>query len=71
MAAKNKKESDTYRTNPTAFYNPTTGLQELDETTWTEWGAQPLVWQDEANLSVENLGTAGLFTKNGTITGPA
>jgi hypothetical protein len=61
---------ETYLTNPTDFYHPTNGLQELDETGWTEWGSQPLVWQGEADLSVENLGSIGLFTKNGTITGP-
>lgn len=35
---------DVYLTNPTDFYHPTNGLQELDEVTWTEWGTQPAIW---------------------------
>lgn len=61
---------DSYRTNYGDF---STGAapKQLDTSGWTEWGSQPLVFQDECNLSVQNLGSAGLFTKNGTITGPA
>ena len=42
---------DAYLTNPTDFYHPTNGLQELDEATWTEWGAQPLFWNDEGTMT--------------------
>jgi hypothetical protein len=38
----------------------------LDETTWTEWGAQPLFWHEAAHMT-ENKGSAGAMTKNGTI----
>ena len=60
---------DAYLTNPTDFG---TGAvpEELDEVTWTEWGAQPLYWQDEGTMTA-NLGSAGNMTANGTITGPA
>jgi hypothetical protein len=39
----------------------------LDETTWAEWGAQPLFWHEAGKMD-ENLGSAGAMTKNGTIT---
>lgn len=61
---------DAYLTNPTDFYNPFTGLQELDETTWTEWGAQPLFWNKFGQMT-DNKGSAGNMTANGTITGPS
>ena len=58
---------DAYLTNPTDFYHPTNGLQELDETTWTEWGAQPAFW-NQYGLMTDNKGSAGNLTENGTIT---
>lgn len=36
------------------------------ETTWTEWGAQPLFWNEHGDME-NNLGSAGAMTKNGTI----
>jgi len=60
----------TYLTNPTDFYHPTNGLQELDEATWTEWGSQPLFWNQYGTMT-DNKGSAGNMTANGTITGPA
>jgi len=38
----------------------------LDESTWTEWGAQPVLWNEHCDM-VNNLGSAGAMTKNGTI----
>jgi len=61
---------DAYLTNPTDFYHPTNGLQELDESGWTEWGAQPLFWNQYGTMS-DNKGSGGNMTANGTITGPA
>ena len=40
--------------------------KELDESGWTEWGAQPLFWH-ESGLMTENKGSAGAMTANGTI----
>lgn len=62
--------SETYRTNPTDFYHPTNGLQELDESGWTEWGAQPLYWNQFGTMD-DNKGSAGNMTENGTIPGPS
>jgi hypothetical protein len=60
---------DSYQSTPTDFFNGATP-KELDEVTWTEWGAQPLFFHDEGTLSA-NAGSAGNATVNGTITGPA
>lgn len=58
----------TYLTNPTDFYHPVNGLQEIDETTWPQWGGtQPLFWNQNGNLE-DNKGSAGNMTGNGTIT---
>lgn len=62
--------SNTYLTNTQDFYHATNGLQELDESGWTEWGAQPLFWHAEGTMTA-NAGSAGNMTANGTITGPA
>lgn len=62
--------SGTYLTNPTDFYHPTNGLQELDETGWTEWGSQPLFWNQYGTMTT-NAGSKGNMTKIGTINGPA
>lgn len=56
--------------NPTDFHDPSNGLQELDESGWTEWGAQPLFWNQYGTMSA-NVGSAGNMTANGTITGPS
>ena len=60
---------DSYLTNPTDFYHPTNGLQEIDESGWTEWGSQPLFWNQYGTMN-DNKGSAGNMTANGTITGP-
>lgn len=58
-------------TNPTDFYHPANGLQELDETTWTEWGgSSPQFWNQYGTMT-DNKGSSGNMTANGTITGPA
>ena len=44
--------------------------KELDEVTWTEWGAQPEFWNTFGTMT-DNKGSGGNMTKNGTITGPA
>lgn len=38
----------------------------LDESSWTEWGAQPLFWNEHGQMD-NNLGSAGNMTRNGTI----
>ena len=63
-------QHDVYLTNPTDFYHPTNGLQEIDESGWTEWGSQPLYWNQYGKMD-DNKGSAGNMTANGTITGPA
>ena len=57
---------DAYLTNPTDFYNPVTGLQELDESSWTEWGAQPLFWNKSGTMTA-NTGSGGSMTENGSM----
>lgn len=61
---------EAYLTNPTDFYHPTNGLQELDESGWTEWGAQPLFWNQYGQMT-DNKGSAGNMVGNGSISGPA
>ena len=39
----------------------------LDESSWTEWGAQPLFWNEHGDM-LDNKGSAGNMTRNGTIT---
>jgi len=57
---------DAYLTNWSDFMQADGSPKALDESTWTEWGAQPLFW-NEAGDMVNNLGSAGAMTKNGTI----
>jgi len=46
-------------------------IKEIDEWNWTEFGGnQPLFWERDGNLFRENLGSAFIVTKNGTVTGP-
>jgi len=58
---------DVYLTNWTDFMENDGTPKELDEVTWTEWGTQPLFWNDEGEMTV-NKGSAGNMTQNGTIT---
>jgi hypothetical protein len=63
--------SNVYRTNPLDFMDGSSP-KEIDTSTWTEWGGtQPQFFQESADMSVENLGSTPVMTKNGTITGPA
>jgi len=61
--------SESYLTNPEDFGTGASPL-ELDEVTWTEWGAQPLFWNEFGTMS-DNKGSAANLGANGTITGPA
>ena len=40
--------------------------KKLDESGWTEWGTQPLFWNEHGEMT-NNKGSAGNMTKNGTI----
>ena len=53
----------------TDFFDGTGWAIELDESTWTEWGAQPDLWAANGKLDA-NAGTFANLTKTGTITGP-
>jgi len=44
--------------------------KEIDEIGWKQWGGQPLFW-NKGGLMTDNAGSAGVMTKNGTITGPS
>ena len=57
---------NTYLTNWSDFMETDGRPKQLDESGWTEWGAQPLFW-NEAGDMINNLGSAGNMTKNGTI----
>jgi len=57
---------DNYQTNWSDFMTSDGQPKELDESGWTEWGAQPLFWNEHGEMN-NNLGSAGDMTKNGTI----
>jgi len=59
-----------YLTNPTDWYHPTNGLQEIDESGWTEWGSQPEFWEAQGEMDAQE-GSEGNMSVTGTITGPA
>jgi hypothetical protein len=50
----------------TNFMDTNGNLKALDESGWTEWGAQPLFWNEHGEMT-NNLGSAGAMTKTGTI----
>jgi hypothetical protein len=58
---------EAYLTNYIDFMDSLGNPKELDETTWTEWGAQPLFWNADGDMEL-NAGSAGNMTKHGTIT---
>ncbi len=58
--------SETQLTNPLDFMDPQGKPLPLDESGWTEWGAQPLFWNEHGDMR-DNLGSAGDMTKNGTV----
>lgn len=55
-----------YLTNWQDFTQTDGSPKPLDESTWAEWGAQPLFWNPHGDMA-NNLGSAGAMTKNGTI----
>jgi hypothetical protein len=57
---------DAYLTNWSDFMNPDGSVKELDESGWTEWGAQPLFWNPYGFME-DNRGSAANMTKTGTI----
>ena len=61
--------ADAYLTNHEDFMSEATP-KALDESGWTEFGSQPLFWNEDGEMDV-NQGTGGNMTENGTITGPA
>ncbi len=58
---------DVYLTNWSNFMDANGTPKELDESTWTEWGAQPLFWNADGDMEV-NAGSAGNMTKTGSVT---
>jgi len=57
---------DSYVTNWSDFMDSTGNPKKLDESTWTEWGSQPLFWNPHGSMT-DNRGSAGAMTENGTI----
>lgn len=57
---------DAYLTNWSDFMHPNGNPKALDESGWTEWGAQPLFWNEHGDME-NNLGSGGNMTRNGTI----
>jgi len=57
---------EAYLTNPLDFMDAKGNPLPLDESGWTEWGAQPLFWNEHGNMD-NNLGSGGNMTVNGTI----
>ena len=60
---------EAYLTNPLDFMT-VSGPKELDESGWTEWGAQPLYWNQFGTMD-DNKGSAGNMAEVGMISGPA
>lgn len=58
--------SDTYRTNWSDLMQADGSPKAIDESSWTEWGAQPKFWNEHGQMD-NNLGSAGNMTRNGTI----
>lgn len=62
--------TDTYLANWSDFVQSDGAPKQLSEGTdspaWTEWGSQPLYWNEHGEMT-NNLGSAGAMTKNGTI----
>jgi hypothetical protein len=56
-----------YITDPTIFFDDNNDIKKLDEDNWTEWGSQPLYWNEHGCMS-NNKGSAGNMTQSGTIT---
>jgi hypothetical protein len=54
-------------TNWSDFMDGQGNPKQLDEISWTEWGAQPLFWNANGDMEA-NAGSAGNMSKNGTIT---
>lgn len=50
----------------TDFMFPDGSPKPLDESGWSEWGAQPLFWNPHGELT-NNLGSAGNMTETGTV----
>lgn len=48
------------------FMTPAGHPKPIDYTTWTQWLAQPSVWHESGQLE-NNRGSAGAFTKTGTL----
>lgn len=59
--------ANAYRTTWSDFMQTDGTPKPLDESTWTEWGAQPLFWNENGDM-VNNKGSAGAMTASGTIT---
>ena len=58
--------ADAYLTNWADFMESNGDPKQINETAWTEWGGQPLFWNQHGDMT-NNLGSAGDMTKNGTI----
>lgn len=57
---------EAYLTNWSDFMYSDGRPKAIDESSWTEWGAQPLIWNEHGQLD-NNLGSLGNMTRNGTI----
>jgi hypothetical protein len=57
---------DAYLTNWSDFMHGDGSPKVIDASGWSEWGAQPLFWNPHGDM-INNLGSAGNMTKNGTI----
>lgn len=57
---------EAYLTNWQDFMESDGRPKQLDESSWTEWGAQPLYWNEHGDME-NNFGSAGNMTRNGTV----
>lgn len=55
-----------YLTNWSDFMEADGAPKPIDETSWTQWGAQPLLWNPHGQMD-RNLGSSGVFSETGTI----
>lgn len=61
---------DAYLSNWGDFFETDGSPKELDESGWTEWGAQPSYWEAQGEMDAHE-GSLAQMTENATITGPA
>lgn len=56
---------DTLLATPGVFFSQVNTPLKPDESSWSQWGSQPKVWNENADV-IKNYGSIGNFARNGT-----